>query len=52
MYPGAPAKLLGSEWAIRRRAPLLGEHTDTILRDELGLSRDELAALAGAEIIA
>ena len=50
-YPGAPAKLLGSEWALRRRAPLLGEHTQAILRDELGLRLDELAALAGAGII-
>ena len=51
-YPGAPAKLLGSEWALRRRAPLLGEHSTAILRDELGLSLNQVAALAGAKIIA
>jgi crotonobetainyl-CoA:carnitine CoA-transferase CaiB-like acyl-CoA transferase len=28
-----------------RRAPLLGEHTDTVLRQRLGLSHAELADL-------
>jgi crotonobetainyl-CoA:carnitine CoA-transferase CaiB-like acyl-CoA transferase len=27
------------------RAPYLGEHTDEVLRDELGLTDDELKAL-------
>ncbi|MEX2230225.1 MAG: CoA transferase [Dehalococcoidia bacterium] len=32
-YPGAPYVFHGSPWKIQRRAPLLGEHTDEVLRD-------------------
>jgi len=52
IYPGAPAKLLGTPWAIQARAPLLGEHTQTILRDELALEPQALSALLGAGVIA
>ncbi len=51
-YPGAPAKLLGTPWDIQGRAPLLSEHTQAILRDELALDSDELHALLAAGIIA
>jgi crotonobetainyl-CoA:carnitine CoA-transferase CaiB-like acyl-CoA transferase len=34
-YPGAPYAFRGSPWAISRRPPLLGEHTDEVLA-ELG----------------
>jgi crotonobetainyl-CoA:carnitine CoA-transferase CaiB-like acyl-CoA transferase len=51
-YPGAPAKLLGTPWEIQGRAPLLGEHTQAILRDELQLDAGELQALLGAGVIA
>jgi crotonobetainyl-CoA:carnitine CoA-transferase CaiB-like acyl-CoA transferase len=37
--------------AIRRPAPMLGEHTDEVL-GELGLSRDEIAALRKATVVA
>jgi crotonobetainyl-CoA:carnitine CoA-transferase CaiB-like acyl-CoA transferase len=30
-YPGAPFVMTGSPWAIRRRPPLVGEHTDELL---------------------
>jgi crotonobetainyl-CoA:carnitine CoA-transferase CaiB-like acyl-CoA transferase len=33
LYPGAPFQMSDSPWAIRRRPPLTGEHTDDILRD-------------------
>jgi crotonobetainyl-CoA:carnitine CoA-transferase CaiB-like acyl-CoA transferase len=33
LYPGAPYRLAGTPWAIRRRAPLLGEHTHEILAE-------------------
>jgi benzylsuccinate CoA-transferase BbsE subunit len=36
-YPGAPFIAHGSPWRIRRRAPLLGEDTDAVLR-ELGVA--------------
>ncbi|MEX0783504.1 MAG: CoA transferase [Dehalococcoidia bacterium] len=31
LYPGAPYAFEKSKWAIRRRAPLLGEHTEEVL---------------------
>ena len=49
--PGAPYKLSESPWAIRRRAPLLGQHTDEVLRDRCRLSRPEVAQLRRAQVI-
>jgi formyl-CoA transferase len=34
------------------RVPWLGEHTDAVLADELGLGEDELAALRAEGVIA
>jgi crotonobetainyl-CoA:carnitine CoA-transferase CaiB-like acyl-CoA transferase len=31
-FPGAPVKMSHTPWALRRSAPLLGEHTDEVLR--------------------
>jgi benzylsuccinate CoA-transferase BbsE subunit len=50
-YPGAPWKLSRTPWRIRRRAPLLGEHTAEILAGELGMAPAELAALRRDQII-
>ena len=44
-YPGAPWKLSRTPWRLRRRAPLLGEHTAEILGGELGLDATALATL-------
>jgi crotonobetainyl-CoA:carnitine CoA-transferase CaiB-like acyl-CoA transferase len=41
---GIPAKLSETPGAVRRPAPLLGEHTDEVLR-EAGFSDEEIAAL-------
>lgn len=41
---GPPVRLSDTPGAIRRPAPRLGEHTDEVLRERLGLSSDELAA--------
>jgi formyl-CoA transferase len=41
---GIPVKLSGTPGSVRRAAPLLGEHTDEVLR-EAGLSAGEIAAL-------
>jgi len=45
-YPGAPYKLSRSPWQVSRRAPLIGEHNQQILGEELGFSSDEIADLA------
>jgi benzylsuccinate CoA-transferase BbsE subunit len=50
-YPGAPALMHGTPWRAYRRPPLLGEHNEAILRDELGLSSEELAVLTAQGII-
>ncbi len=44
-YPGAPYHFSRTPWAIRTRAPLLGEDNIAILVGELGLSRADLVAL-------
>ena len=36
VYPGAPYVLHGSPWAISRRAPALGEHTDEVFAELSG----------------
>ena len=50
-YPGAPYVFGDSPWSVRRRPPWTGEHTGEILRDELGLDSDAIAALAAEGII-
>lgn len=50
-YPGAPYLFHGSPWRVYRRPPLLGEHTVEVLRGDLGLASEELAALSVERII-
>jgi benzylsuccinate CoA-transferase BbsE subunit len=50
-YPGAPYRLSETPWHLQHRAPLIGEHNDTIYGGELGLSRAELAVLMAAGAI-
>jgi benzylsuccinate CoA-transferase BbsE subunit len=50
-YPGAPYVFGDSPWRVYRRPPLTGEHTGEILRQELGLSSDDVAALVAGGII-
>src|SRR6185295_12230862 len=48
---GAPVRLSETPGSVRTPAPLLGEHTSEVLRDLLGLSAAEVAALRGAGVI-
>jgi crotonobetainyl-CoA:carnitine CoA-transferase CaiB-like acyl-CoA transferase len=50
-YPGPPYRHREAPWQIRRRPPLLGEHTAEILQGELGLTPDQITALTGAGVI-
>lgn len=43
-YPGAPYKFTRTPWAIRRPAPLLGEHNEEVFA-EMGIGSERLAEL-------
>ena len=49
-HTGAPWKVDGGGWALRRPAPRLGEHTDEVLR-ESGLDDAAIAALRGEGVV-
>jgi CoA:oxalate CoA-transferase len=51
VQPGAPFKLSETPWAMRRPAPLLGQHTDQILHTELGYAAEEIARLREVGVI-
>jgi crotonobetainyl-CoA:carnitine CoA-transferase CaiB-like acyl-CoA transferase len=48
---GVPLKLSATPGTIRTPAPLLGQHTDEVLRGTLGLGDADLAALRQAAVI-
>ncbi|MET0542303.1 MAG: CoA transferase [Variovorax sp.] len=48
---GIPIKLSETPGSVRRRAPLLGEHTDEVLC-HLGLEADEIAQLRAQRVVA
>ena len=48
LHEGVPAWMSRTPGGIRRPAPLLGEHTDEVLRDVLGLAEPEIVALRAA----
>ena len=46
--PGAAGIYSSTPWAVRRPAPLLGEHTREVVCGELGRSEADLASLAAS----
>ena len=48
---GTPIKLSGTPASIRSAPPVLGQHTDGILRSDLGVSDAEIAELRAAGVI-
>lgn len=43
---GVPVKLSGTPGAVRSAPPRLGEHTHSVLRDDLGLTSDQIEVMA------
>ncbi len=48
---GPPVRMSETPGAVRAPAPLLGEHTDQVLRERLGLSDEEIAGLRRTRVI-
>jgi crotonobetainyl-CoA:carnitine CoA-transferase CaiB-like acyl-CoA transferase len=48
---GVPIKLSETPGGVRRRAPLLGEHTDEVLQD-IGFAADDIARLRAQRVVA
>jgi crotonobetainyl-CoA:carnitine CoA-transferase CaiB-like acyl-CoA transferase len=48
--PGMPSKYARTQWSIRRPAPRLGEHSETVFCGEYGVARDRLSELHKAGI--
>ena len=42
---GSPIKMSGTKVSYRHAPPVLGQHTDEILREVLGMNADEIAKL-------
>jgi len=51
LIPGNPVKMSKVAEGPETRVPWVGEHTDTVLRDDLGLSDDERARLRAEGVI-
>jgi formyl-CoA transferase len=51
LIPGLPVKFAEVAEGPEARVPWLGEHTDDVLADELGLGADELTALRADRVI-
>jgi crotonobetainyl-CoA:carnitine CoA-transferase CaiB-like acyl-CoA transferase len=48
---GVPVKLSNTPGAVRTPPPILGQHTDAVLRHDLGFSADAIAALRRQQVI-
>ena len=48
---GVPVKLSETPGSVRTAPPTLGQHTETVLRHDLGLSAEEIAGLRSRKVI-
>ena len=48
---GSPLRLSETPVAYGMAPPLLGQHTDAVLRDLLGLGQDEIQALRRGHVV-
>jgi crotonobetainyl-CoA:carnitine CoA-transferase CaiB-like acyl-CoA transferase len=46
-----PVRMSETPGSVRTPAPLLGQHTEEVLRDRLGMNANEIARLTGAKVI-
>lgn len=51
LYGVSPFRLSSTPGELSRAAPLLGEHTDEVLRDVLGLSTESIAELSASGVL-
>ncbi len=52
LVPGNPVRIHGAAAPADTRVPWVGEHTDEVLADELGITADELADLRAGGVVA
>lgn len=52
LVPGSPLQFAAAARDVPRRAPVLGEHTDEILADVLGMSSGRIGELRDARVVA
>lgn len=50
-YDGQPVKFSRTPSSVRKPPPLIGEHTDEVLRSLAGVTADDLSALRAANVI-
>ncbi len=48
---GIPVHMSETDWSIEHGGPCLGEHTDGVLREVLGLDDDEIASLHEEKVV-
>ena len=49
--PGVPIKMYKTPGSVDKAAPLLGQHTEEILKELLGMSKEEVDALRAKDIL-
>jgi 2-methylfumaryl-CoA isomerase len=52
LVPGSPLQFSAAKGALPQRAPILGEHTDLVLSEVLGLSEAEIGRLRANRVVA
>jgi crotonobetainyl-CoA:carnitine CoA-transferase CaiB-like acyl-CoA transferase len=52
VYTGAPWRIDGGGWALHHTAPTLGQHTDRVLRELLGMDAAQIEGLRREEVVA
>jgi formyl-CoA transferase/CoA:oxalate CoA-transferase len=48
---GVPIKLSETPGGVRTAPPALGQHTASVLKDDLGLSNDDIAGLRAMQVV-